>query len=62
MNFDSLKLGQEADIYYNGNYFNSVLTGYSMTMKDGKEDEVIKLTFGLVRTSLTSKLFKRLKQ
>lgn len=62
VNFNSLKLGQEADIYYNGNYFNSVLTGYSMTMKDGKEDEVIKLTFGLVRTSLTNKLFKRLKQ
>ena len=60
INFDNLKLGQEADIYYNGNYFNSVLTGYSMSMKDGKEDEVVKLTFGLVRDSLTSKLFKRL--
>lgn len=60
INFDNLKLGQEADIYYNGNYYNSVLTGYSMTMNNGKEDEVVKLTFGLVRTSLTSKLFKRL--
>jgi len=62
INFDNLKLGQEADIYYNGNYYNSILTGYSMTMKDGTEDEVVKLTFGLVRTSLTSKLFKRIKK
>lgn len=60
LNFDLLKLGQEVDVYFNGDYYNTVLTGYSMTMSDGKENEVIHLTFGLVRTSLTSKLFKRL--
>lgn len=55
-----LKLGQEADIYYNGQYYNSILTGYNMQMKENEEIVTITLKFGLVRTSLTSKLFKRL--
>lgn len=60
LNFDLLKLGQEVDIYFNGAYYNTVLTGYQLSLQDGRESEVIHLTFGLVRTSLTSKLFKRL--
>lgn len=57
---DKLKLGQEADIYYNGAYFNSILTGYSLSMTSDNPSEIITLKFGLVRTDLTSKLFKRL--
>lgn len=60
LNFDLLKLGQEVDLYYNGDYYNTILTGYQLDMSDGRPSEVIHLTFGLVRTSLTSKLFKRL--
>ena len=60
LNFDLLKLGQEVDVYFNGDYYNTILTGYTLSMTDGKESEVIHLTFGLVRTTLTSKLFKRL--
>lgn len=57
---DTLQLGQPCDLYYNGLYFDTILTGYEYTMAGGMESEVLKLTFGLVRTSLTSKLFKRL--
>lgn len=57
---DKVILGQEADIYYDGAYFNSVLTGYSMSMTNETPSEMITLKFGLVRTDLTSKLFKKL--
>ena len=60
LTLEMLKLGQEADIYYNGQYYNSILTGYSMQMRENEELVTITLKFGLVRTSLTSKLFKRL--
>lgn len=55
-----LHLGQEVDIYFNGNYYNSILTGYKTSMTNQIESEVITLKFGLVRTRLTSKLFKKL--
>lgn len=58
--FKDLHLGQEVDLYYGDDYYNTILTGYSMECDDGKEIETITLKFGLVRTSLTSKLFKRL--
>ena len=61
LNFSDLHLGQEVDIYYNGNYYNSILTGYQFEMNNGQVNELVHLTFGLVRTSLTSKLFKKLK-
>lgn len=57
---DKIILGQECDIYYDGAYFNSVLTGYSMSMTNERPSEMITLKFGLVRTDLTSKLFKKL--
>jgi len=60
LNFENLKLGQEADIYYNDEYYNSILTGYEINMTDNVPSGVIILKFGLVRLSLTSKLFKRL--
>lgn len=60
LNFEDLKLGQEADIYYNDEYYNSILTGYSIKMENGVPSGVINLKFGLVRLNLTAKLFKRL--
>lgn len=58
--FENLQLGQGVDIYFNGNYYDTILTGYSYQMNSNGGNETIKLVFGLVRTSLTSKLFKRL--
>lgn len=60
LKFDDIHLGQEVDLYYGDDYYNTILTGYSMNCDNGKEIEIITLKFGLVRTSLTSKLFKRL--
>ena len=60
LNFDNLHLGQEADIFYNEDYYNSILTGYEIKMTDNVPSGVIVLKFGLVRLNLTTKLFKRL--
>lgn len=59
--FNDLHLGQEAEIYYNGDYYNTILTGYSISGSEGNPPETVELTFGLVRTALSSKLFKRFK-
>lgn len=59
--FSDLHLGQEAEIYFNGDYYDSVLTGYSLQGSDGNNPSTIMLTFGLVRTALSTKLFKRFK-
>lgn len=56
--FSSFRLGQEADIYFNGEYYNSILTGYEISLIESGVSETAKLTFGLVRDNLTTKLFK----
>lgn len=61
LSFDNLHLGQEVDIYFDSNYYNTILTGYSLNMVDNVSAGVITLKFGLVRSTLTSKLFKRLR-
>lgn len=60
LQFEDLHLGQEVDLYYGDDYYNTILTGYSLKQNEGQGVETISLKFGLVRTSLTSKLFKRL--
>lgn len=62
LKFEDLKLGQECDIFFNGDYYNSILTGYSLECQENAELEMITLKFGLVRTTLTSKLYKRLRK
>lgn len=57
---EKIMIGQKADIYFDGAYFNSILTGYSMSLTNERPSETISLKFGLVRTDLTSKLFKKL--
>ena len=60
--FTDLRLGQGADIYFNSDYYDTILTGYEYSMSNNNDgNETIRLKFGLVRTSLTNKLFKRLK-
>ena len=60
ISFYDFNLGQEVEIYFNSNYYDTILTGYELTMSNGVESGVATLRFGLVRTTLTSKLFKRL--
>ena len=57
---EELKLGQEVDLYYNNDYYNTILTGYQIKCDENSDPQMITLKFGLVRTSLTSKLFKKL--
>ena len=61
LSFDDLNLGCETDIYYNGEYYNTLLTGYTLNCGENQRLETISLKFGLVRTSLTSKLYKNRK-
>lgn len=60
LRFEDLRLGQETDLYYNSDYYNTVLTGYSINVNENDDISTISLKFGLVRTSLTDKLFKKL--
>ena len=54
--WSDFRLGQPLEIYVNGQYFNSVFTGYEMTLTQGQNLTEVKITCGKVRTSLTSKL------
>lgn len=54
--FDNFHLGQTFEIYYNENIYESVLTGYSITVDDGGKADKIALTFGKVRVTLESKI------
>lgn len=60
LKFEDLHLGQEADIYIDGDFYSTILTGYRYQMTNLVTDGTVNLRFGLVRTALTSKLFKRL--
>lgn len=55
-NFDDFHLGQSFSINYNGNVYDSVLTGYSITINDQGKADTVKLTFGKVRQTLESKI------
>lgn len=51
---DDFVLGRKFEIYYNGKYFDTILTG----KKEKYKSDSISLTFGLVRSSLTKKIFE----
>lgn len=55
-NWDDFKLGQPMDIYFNGQYFKSVFTGYEMALAQDQSITEVKIICGKVRTSLTNKL------
>lgn len=57
-NFDDFKLGQEFDIFYNDTYYNSILTGYKITVDSEGKADIVTLVFGKVRYSLENKLYK----
>lgn len=56
--FDTFKLGQVFDIFYNDKYYNSVLTGYKIQVDNEGKADVATLVFGKVRYSLENKLYK----
>lgn len=49
-------LGGQLDIYHNGDYYNSVLTGYEIVKNSNQNITEIKMTCGLVRNKLTQML------
>lgn len=53
--FWDFELGQTFDVWTNGHYFNTILTGYKIEKSDGLDITVTTLTFGKVRTKLTDK-------
>lgn len=57
-NFDDFHLGQQFDIYYDGELYNSILTGYSIKIDNQGEASVIDLVFGKVRYSLENVIYK----
>lgn len=54
--WEDWKLGQPMEIWYNGQYFNSVFTGYEITKTENNNPTEVNITCGKVRTSLTTKL------
>lgn len=55
--FDDFTLGRQCDIFFNGEYYYSILTGYELTIDDQGKAEKVKLVFGKVRYSLEKKLY-----
>lgn len=58
--FNDFSLGQAFEIYYNRKYYDTILTGYELTYQE-QSMPTVALTFGKVRISLESKIYKLLK-
>lgn len=56
-NFWGFTLGQKFKIIYNGTYYDSILTGYSLSYSGATIAEV-EMTFGKARINLENKLYK----
>lgn len=54
--FGEFNLGGELDIYYGGDYYNSVLTGYEITKESNQSIVSVHFICGLVRKKLTQLL------
>lgn len=53
-------LGQSIEIYYNGSYYSTLFTGYSLRKQEGGSLETVSITCGKVRNTLTDILNKEL--
>lgn len=60
--FDLFHLGQQFDIYYDGLLYNSILTGYKISIDNEGKASVVNLTFGKVRYSLENIIYKLKKE
>ena len=59
-NFWEWNLGQTIEIYYNGAYYSTLFTGYSMRKQEGGDLTTVDVTCGKVRNTLTDILNKEL--
>lgn len=59
--FNDFHLGQQFIIYYNDEIYESILTGYSISVDDFGMADIVNLVFGKVRISLTNKINSLLK-
>lgn len=57
-NFNRFHLGQPFDIFIGQTYYDSILTGYELEIDERGFTDYVHLTFGLVRNTLESKLYK----
>lgn len=57
--FDDFKLGGSIDVYYNDDYFNTVLTGYEISKQSNTNIISVHFICGKVRTSLTKLLTRK---
>lgn len=57
-NFNEFNLGQEFDIFYNGEYYNSILTGYDVEVSGEGNAETVSLCFGKVRYTLENRIYE----
>ena len=55
--FDDFSLGRKCNIFFNGDYYESILTGYEIEIDNEGKAEKAKLIFGKVRYSLEKKLY-----
>lgn len=56
--WEDFHLGQLFDIFYNGKVYESVLTGYTINVQNDGKADIVNLTFGKVRQTIESKLYK----
>lgn len=54
--FGDFNLGGQLDIYYNDEYYNSVLTGYEISKASNRNVSEVKMICGIVRNKLTQLL------
>jgi hypothetical protein len=57
--FDDFKLGGGIDVYYNDDYFNTILTGYEIAKESNTNIVSVHFVCGKVRTSLTKLLTRK---
>lgn len=56
--FKKFNLGQQFDVYYSGELYNSILTGYKITIDNDGKASLVDLVFGKVRYSLENIIYK----
>lgn len=53
--FWAMELGQKMEIWYNGDFYDTILTGYELEKADGESLDTVRLIFGKVRTKASQR-------
>ena len=53
-NFQKMSMGQKLGIWKNGEYYDSVMTGYEMSFREGEDIMTVQITCGKARVGLDS--------